>query len=103
VRGEQFISRLSSKTAIRDLLQLCLIIALGGRTANFRNEKCFYYSLRRLQTAIGINCADDRFKGGGQDGGLVPSSIFFLAFTKEQLAVEANLQRFEGESSPINN
>src|SRR5581483_1435795 len=92
-RADQLVHRLGPETAIGDLLQLGLIVALGGRTADVVGEQRFDYALRGGQTAVGINRANHRLERRRQDRNLLAPAAFLLSLAQPQRAPDSDRLR----------
>src|SRR5271156_2103610 len=68
--ADHFVDRMGAKVTMGRLLQLGLVIALHSRSTDIVAKQPFYHSLGLRQSAVAVNCSDQRFETRGQDRGL---------------------------------
>src|SRR5215472_1172011 len=97
----QLIDRLGPKTAIGELLEFGLVVAFRGGPADVAGEQKLHHPLRRSDSAVRVDRADERFERGGEDRNLVASPALFLPLAEPQHRSDVQGLRFESQGARI--
>src|SRR5271163_1102083 len=86
--ADHFVDRMSAKVTMGCFLQLGLVIAFDSRSTDIVAKQPFHHALGLRQSAVAVNCSDQRFETRSQDRGLLPPTALFLALAEQHTVAQ---------------